>query len=39
MAAIFELATIFLSRVIVEVEYTRTIAMNISEILSFWSTL
>ena len=35
----FELATNFLPEVIPEVEYTRKIAMSISDILSFWSTL
>ena len=35
----FELATNFSSEVIPEVEYTRKIAVSISDILSFWSTL
>ena len=35
----FELATNILPKVIPEVEYTREIAMSISDILSFWSTL
>ena len=35
----FELATIFLPEVIPEVEYTTKIAISISDILSFWSTL
>ena len=35
----FEIATNFLQEVIPEVEYISQIAMNISEILSFWSTL
>ena len=36
----FELATkLFLPEVILEVEYTRKIAISISDILSFWSTL
>ena len=35
----FQLATIFLQEVILEVEYTRKIAISISDIFSFWSTL
>ena len=36
----FELTTnFFLSEVMPEVEYTRKIAISISDILSFWSTL
>ena len=35
----FELATNFLPEVIPEVEYTRDMAISISDILSFWSTL
>ena len=39
MAAIMSLQQTFLLEVIPEVEYTRKIAMSISDILSFWSTL
>ena len=39
MAAILFLQQTFLLEVIPEVEYTRKIAMSISDILSFWSTL
>ena len=39
MAAILSLQQTFLLEVILEVEYTRKIAMSISDILSFWSTL
>ena len=39
MAAILSLQQTFLPEVIPEVEYTRKIAMSISDILSFWSTL
>ena len=39
MAAIFELVTTFLPEVIPEVEFTRKIAISISDILSFWSML
>ena len=35
----FELDKLFLPEVIPEGEYTRKIAMGISDILSFWSTL
>ena len=35
----FEPDILFLPEVIPEVEYTRKIAMSISDILSFWSTL
>ena len=35
----FEPATNFLPEIIPDVEYTRKIAMSISDILSFWSTL
>ena len=39
MAAILSSQQTFLSEVIPEVEYTRKIAISISDILSFWSTL
>ena len=39
MAAILSSRQTFLQEVIPEVEYTRMIAMSISHILSFWSTL
>ena len=39
MAAILSSRLIFLPEVVSEVEYTRTIAISISDILSFWSTL
>ena len=39
MAAIVSSRQTFLLEVIPEVEYTRKIAMSISDILSFWSTL
>ena len=39
MAAILSSRQIFLPEVKPEVEYARKIAMNISDILSFWSTL
>ena len=39
MAAILSLQQTFLLEVTPEVEYTRKIAMSISDILSFWSTL
>ena len=39
MAAIFSSRKTFLPEVIPEVEYTRKIAISISDILSFWSTL
>ena len=39
MAAILSSRKTFLSEVIPEVEYTRKIAISISDILSFWSTL
>ena len=39
MAAILSLRQTFLLEVIPEVEYTRKIAMSISDILSFWSML
>ena len=39
MAAILNSRQTFLPEVITEVEYTRRIAMSISDILSFWSTL
>ena len=39
MAAILSLWQIFSAEVIPEVEYTRKIAISISDILSFWSTL
>ena len=35
----FELDKLFLTEVIPEVEYTRKIALCISDIFSFWSTL
>ena len=36
----FELATdFFLPEVILELEYTRTIAISIADILSFWSAI
>ena len=39
MAAILSLQQFFLPEIISEVEYTRKIAMSISDILSFWSML
>ena len=39
MAAILSLRKTFLLEVIPEVEYTKKIAMSISDILSFWSML
>ena len=39
MTAIFSSRQTFLPEVIPEVEYTRKIAIGISDILSFWSTL
>ena len=39
MAAILSSRQTFLSEVIPEIEYTIKIAMSISDILSFWSTL
>ena len=39
MAAILSSRQTFLPEIIPEVEYTRQIAMGISDILSFWSTL
>ena len=39
MADILSSRQTFLPEIIAEVEYTRKIAMNISDILSFWSTL
>ena len=39
MAAILSLRQTFLLEVIPEVEYTKKIAMIISDILSFWSKL
>ena len=39
MAAIMSLRQTFLPEVIPEVEYTIDIAIRISDILSFWSTL
>ena len=39
MAAILSLRQTFLPEVIPEVEYTRKIAISISNILSFWSML
>ena len=39
MAAILSLRKTFLLEGIPEVEYTRKIAMSISDILSFWSAL
>ena len=39
MAAILSSQQTFLPEVIPEVEYTRKLAMSISDILSFWSTL
>ena len=39
MAAILSLQQTFLLEVIPEIEYTRKIAMSISDIMSFWSTL
>ena len=39
MAAILSPTNLFLSEVIPEVEYTRKIAMSISDILSIWSML
>ena len=39
MAAILSSRQMFLPEVIPEVEYTSKIAMGISDILSFWSTL
>ena len=39
MAAILSSRQTFLPEVIPEGEYTRKIAMNISDILNFWSTL
>ena len=39
MAAILSSQQTFLPEVILEVEYTREIAISISDILSFWSTL
>ena len=39
MAAILSLWQTFLLEVIPEVEYTRKIAMSISDILNVWSTL
>ena len=39
MAAILSSRQTFFTEVLPEVEYTRKIAMSISDILSFWSTL
>ena len=39
MAAILSSRQTFLPEVIPEVDYTRKIAISISDILSFWSTL
>ena len=39
MAAILSPTNFFLPEIIPEVEYTRKIAMSISNILSFWSML
>ena len=39
MAAILSSRDYILPEIIPEVEYTRKIAMSISDILSFWSTL
>ena len=39
MAAILSSRQTFLPEVIPEVEYTRKIAISISDILNFWSTL
>ena len=39
MAAILRSRQTFLPKIIPEVEYTRQIAMGISNILSFWSML
>ena len=39
MAAILSSQKTFLPEIILEVEYTRKIAMSISDILSFWSML
>ena len=39
MAAILSSRQTFLLEVIPEVEYTRKIAISISDILNFWSTL
>ena len=39
MAAILSSQKMFLPEVVPEVEYTRTIAISISDILSFWLTL
>ena len=39
MVAILNSGQTFLPEVIAEVEYTRKIAISISNILSFWSTL
>ena len=39
MAAILSSQHLFLTEVIPEVEYTRKIAISISDILSIWSTL
>ena len=39
MAAILSSRQNFLPEIIPEVEYTKKIAMNISNIFSFWSTL
>ena len=39
MAAIVSSRQFFLLEVIPEIEYTRKIAISISDILSFWSTL
>ena len=39
MAAILSSRQTFLREIIPEVEYTRKLAIGISDILSFWSTL